>query len=246
MMPVGWCDVLEIVPSKGNMTTLNVSGRGVDCPPEKNLVMKAYRAMASRYDIPAVDIYLEKIIPDGAGLGGGSADAAFTITMLNKMFNLELTSDVMASVAATIGSDCPFFIYNRPMLATGTGTTLSPIDINLSGYTLLIVKPSEHVSTAEAYGNCHPAPAEIDLSEVLFALSPEKWSEAGVQNDFERTVFAHHPVIAHVKESLYAAGATYASMSGSGAAVFGIFDRDILAEEVEMLFPGMSCHVSKI
>lgn len=246
MMPVDWCDVLEIVPSKGETTTLTVTGRSVDCPPEKNLVMRACRAMTERFELPPVDIYLNKIIPDGAGLGGGSSDAAFTITMLNDMFDLGLSDAAMASVAATIGSDCPFFIYNRPMLATATGTTLSPIDINTSGSTILIVKPAEHVSTAEAYGNCRPVPADIDLPEVLSTLPPEKWGEAGVRNDFERTVFPHHPAIAQVKETLYSAGARYASMSGSGAAVFGIFDRAILAEEAENMFHGMDWHISNL
>ena len=123
MMPADWCDILEIVPAKDDVTTLTVTGRSVDCPPEKNLVMRAYRAMEERYNLPPVDIFLRKIIPDGAGLGGGSADAAFTITTLDRLFGLGLSADVMAGIAATIGSDCPFFIYNRPMLATGTGTT---------------------------------------------------------------------------------------------------------------------------
>lgn len=245
MAPVDWCDVLEIVPAKGDMTTLHVSGRHVDCPVEKNLVMRAYRAMASRFSLPEVDIYLQKIIPDGAGLGGGSADAAFTITMLNDMFRLNLPTDEMAAIAATIGSDCPFFIYNRPMLATGTGTTLSPIGLNLRNHNILIVKPEEHVSTAEAYSGCRPAHADINLPEVLSAFPPQKWQESGVRNDFESTVFPLHPAIGSVKEQMRGMGALYTAMSGSGAAVFGIFNRDILAEEAEKFFPTMSWHFSK-
>lgn len=246
MMPAGWCDILEIVPAIGSDTTLTVTGRGVGCPPEKNLVMKAYRAMASRYDIPPVDIYLEKIIPDGAGLGGGSADASFTIRMLNSMFGLGLKDIEMAEIAAQIGSDCPFFIYNRPMLATGTGTTLSPADFSLSGYTLVIIKPDVHVSTAEAYGGCRPEPIQIDLTGTLATLPPGKWADAGIANDFERTVFPKHPCIEGIKAQLYALGAEYASMSGSGASVFGIFSRDILAEDIERTFPGTIFHISKI
>lgn len=246
MMPTDWCDILEIVPSKGQETTLTVSGRGVDCPAEKNLVMRACRAMQQRYGIGAVDIYLNKIIPDGAGLGGGSSDAAFTITTLNSMFGLGLDNDTMAGIAATIGSDCPFFINNRPMLATGTGTTVQPIEINLKGYTLLIVKPNVHVSTAEAYGGCTPRPTSVSLPDVLATLTPDKWADAGVENDFERTVFVHHPRIAAMKEQMYGMGAEYASMSGSGASVFGIFKRDILAEEIESAFAGMDFHISKL
>ncbi|MBD5258913.1 MAG: 4-(cytidine 5'-diphospho)-2-C-methyl-D-erythritol kinase [Barnesiella sp.] len=246
MVPTDWRDILEIVPAKGNESTLTVTGRGVDCPTEKNLVMKAFRAMESRYGLPPVDIYLQKIIPDGAGLGGGSADAAFTITTLNAMFNLGLDEATMASVAATIGSDCPFFIYNRPMLATGTGTTLSPIEIDIKGYSLVIVKPQVHVSTAEAYGGCKPRPMSIDLPQVLAQCAPADWERYGVINDFEATVFPRHEQIARVKSLLYNTGADYAAMSGSGASVFALFKRDILAEEIEAVFPEMDIHVSKL
>lgn len=246
MLPADWCDILEIVPAKGEGTTLTVSGRGIDCPAEKNLVMKAFRVMASRYEIPPVDIYLEKIIPDGAGLGGGSADAAFTIKALDKMAGLGLADTEMAAIAAEIGSDCPFFIYNRPMLATGTGTTLSAISSCAAGYTLVIVKPDVHVSTAEAYGGCRPAPLSIDLPAVLASLPPERWDEAGIKNDFEHTVFPLHREIENVKTRLYALGAAYAAMSGSGASVFGLFGRDILAEEIREIFPDTTFHISKI
>lgn len=246
MIPTDWCDILEIVPAKGNDTTLTVTGRGVDCPAEKNLVMKAYRTMAGHYRLPPVDIYLDKIIPDGAGLGGGSADAAFTIKALDSMFELHLSDDTMAAVAAEIGSDCPFFIYNRPMLATGTGTTLSPIDINLKEYTLVMVKPDVHVSTAEAYGGCAPRPMQTSLADILAKASPCEWNAAGLINDFEKTVFPLHPLIARLKSEFYRLGADYASMSGSGASVFGIFRRDILAEEISTVFPLMDFHISKL
>lgn len=246
MIPTDWRDILEIVPAKGNATTLTVTGRSVDCPAEKNLVMRAYRAMASQYDLPDVDIYLHKIIPDGAGLGGGSADAAFTIRALNEMFELGLSDDAMAATAATIGSDCPFFIYNRPMLATGTGTTLAPIDFSHEGYRLVIVKPREYVSTAEAYGGCMPKPCETPLTEILAETPPEEWAKCNVVNDFEATVFPLHPRIAEVKASLYRLGAAYASMSGSGASVFGIFGRDILADEIQQTFSGMDFHISTL
>lgn len=246
MIPAEWRDILEIVPAKGTETTLTVTGRHVDCPPEKNLVMKAYRAMEEMYDLPAVDIYLHKVIPDGAGLGGGSADAAFTLRVLNDMFNLNLSTEGLAAIASRLGSDCPFFIYNRPMLATGTGTDLSPVDVNLSGYNLLIIKPDVHVSTAEAYGGCKPEPMKIDLTAILSTVPPEEWSVAGITNDFEKSVFPAHPAIARLKADIAGMGAVYTSMSGSGASVFGIFDRDILAEEVEERFPGMAYHIELI
>lgn len=246
MIPTDWRDILEIVPAKGNGSTLTVTGRSVDCPTEKNLVMRAYRAMASQYDLPDVDIYLHKIIPDGAGLGGGSADAAFTIRALNEMFELGLSDDAMAATAAAIGSDCPFFIYNRPMLATGTGTTLAPIDFSLKDYRLVIVKPHEYVSTAEAYRGCTPKPCVTQLTEILAAAPPEEWIKVNIVNDFETTVFPLHPCIAEVKASLYRLGAAYASMSGSGASVFGIFGRDILADEIQQTFPGMDFHISTL
>lgn len=246
MMPVDWCDILEIVPAKDDVTTLTVTGRRVDCPAEKNLVMRAYRAMEERYNLPAVDIFLRKIIPDGAGLGGGSADAAFTITTLDKLFGLGLSDDAMAGIAATIGSDCPFFIYNKPMLATGTGTTLSPVSLSLKGHTLVIIKPDVHVSTTEAYGGCRPQPSTLFLPDVLATMPPEEWKQSGVRNDFEETVFSHHPLIAGIKSTLYDMGAEYASMSGSGASVFGIFGRDILAEEIERTFPETDFHISRL
>lgn len=245
MLPADWRDILEIVPAKGTETTLTVTGRHVDCPPEKNLVMKAYRAMEEMYDLPAVDIYLHKVIPDGAGLGGGSADAAFTLRVLNDMFDLNLSTEGLAAIASRLGSDCPFFIYNRPMLATGTGTDLSPVDVNLSGYNLLIIKPDVHVSTAEAYGGCKPEPMKIDLTAILSTVPPEEWGIAGIANDFEKSVFPAHPAIARLKADIAEMGAVYTSMSGSGASVFGIFDRDILAEEVEERFPGMAYHITK-
>ena len=141
MVPIPWCDILEIVPAKGPESTLTIHGRPVNCPTEKNLVMKAYRAMEKRYNLPAVDIFLHKIIPDGAGLGGGSADAAFTLSALNQLFEIGASDAELADIASTIGADCPFFIYNKPMLATGIGTDFTPISLDLSGYKILVINP---------------------------------------------------------------------------------------------------------
>lgn len=230
MMPVGWEDVLEIVPSRTGRTSLTVLGRTVDCPPEKNLVMKAYRALESEVGkLPPAEIYLEKIIPDGAGLGGGSADAAFTLTGLNEVFGLGLTPERLASAAATVGADCPFFIHNEPALCTGTGTNLAAtLHIDFSQYTLAIAKPrGVSVSTAEAYAAVRPredSPSPLDVLGTDIGLWPDL-----LVNDFEESVFPRFPRIAALKRHFYDSGARYSAMSGSGAAVFAIFDSDILA-----------------
>lgn len=245
--PVGWQDILEIVPAKGTETTLTVSGNAVECPPEKNLVMKAYRALNNEIPLPPVDIYLHKVIPDGAGLGGGSADAAFTLKGLNTLFSLELSDERLAAIAAKIGADCPFFIYNRPMLAKGIGNEFSPIEIDLSDKIIAIVKPQESVSTKEAYSGVTPSEPKFDLQEALAADITE-WRDK-ISNDFEKSIFPAHPAIESVKEELYALGADYASMSGSGAAVYGIFrgdSYDRLSEQLTKRFPGCATFSGKM
>lgn len=236
MVPVPWCDVLEIVPAKGSETTLTTSGRHVDCPPEKNLVMKAYRAVDAVVELPPVDIYLRKNVPDGAGLGGGSADAAFTIMALDRLFALDLGVERMAAIASTVGADCPFFIYNRPMLATGTGTDLRPVDIDLTGLRIALVKPQAGVSTAQAYAGVTPAPAPVDLSAEL--MRPAACWKENVVNMFEPSVGARCPEIMDIKRALADMGALYTSMSGSGSAVYGLFESDILADRLSAAFPG--------
>ena len=236
MVPVPWRDILEIVPARGGETTLTVTGRKVDCPPEKNLVMKAYRLMAETCGLPPVDIYLRKIIPDGAGLGGGSADAAFTLRALDSLFGLGLGDEALASVAPRLGADCPLFVYNRPMLATGTGTDLEPIDVDLSGLTIVIVKPPVSVPTAQAYSRVTPAEPAEPIPAIL-GLPLTEW-QGRLKNDFEPSVFPLHPMIADVKTSLREMGALYASMSGSGSSVFGLFASDILADTVADRFKG--------
>jgi len=233
---VPWRDILEIVPAKGNKTTLTVTGRHVDCPPEKNLVIKAYNALNKIVPLPPVDIHLHKIIPDGAGLGGGSADASFTLTGLNRMLELGLSDDTLAEVAAKLGADCAFFIYNRPRIARGIGNIFSDIDIDLSGYTIAIVKPSDGVSTAQAYAGVTPSMPPTGLEELL-ENDISQWKDS-IFNDFEKSVFPLRPEIAAAKKSLYDMGAIYASMTGSGASVYGIFatDSDTLSATVSTMF----------
>lgn len=247
MLPTGWTDVLEIVPGKGDTTTLTVSGRSVDCPAEKNLVMKAYRALEKEVSLPPVDIFLRKIIPDGAGLGGGSADAAFTLIGLNKLFSLDLEDSRLAEIAAQLGADCPFFICNRPMLCTGIGTDLSPIKMpgQLLGKWLLIVKPEVSVPTAAAYRGVTPAIPTQSITEII--NRPISDWKGLLKNDFEPTVFAAFPTIRAVKEKIDRLGALYASMSGSGAAVYGIFETEVIeSADLAALFPGCTTHLGKL
>lgn len=224
--PIPLNDILEIVPA--DEVSLTCYGNSVDCPPERNLVMRAYRMMQERFDLPPVAIHLYKHIPDGAGLGGGSSDAAHTLLMLNKMFDLGLGDDELASMAVTLGADCAFFIYNRPMLATGIGDVMSPVEVSLQGKTLLLVKPPVGVDTRTAYSRVVPAPETVNLASTI-AQPVESWDGLLV-NDFEPSVFAALPQLWLIKANLLDAGAEYAAMSGSGSTVFGIFNSDKLAE----------------
>lgn len=245
LYPVGWTDILEIVPAKGKKTSLTVSGRHVDCPPESNLVMKAYRALCESESLPPVDIYLRKIIPDGAGLGGGSADAAFTLLALNTLFSLGLSKDHLAEIAGRIGADCPFFIYNTPMLAEGTGTTLSHLDVpKVKGISLLIIKPDIHISTARAYSGVTPGQPKVPITEII-ADDIELW-KGNLVNDFEESLKCDYPEFEEIKHSLYNHGAIYASLSGSGSAVYGMF-RDVkMAENARKMFEGMSTFICQL
>ena len=229
MVPIPWCDVLEIVPAQSNKTTLTTYGREVKCEMEKNLVVKAYRAMEALYNLPPVDIYLHKIIPDGAGLGGGSADAAYTLKTLNELFELGVSNDELAKIAAKIGADCPFFIYNTPTFAHGIGTDFSPINLDLSGYQILVVKPQVSVPTAQAYAGVTPSTPDIPLTQLI-KLPIEQW-QSTIKNDFEHSIFPIHPIVAQIKQQIIDLGAEYSSMSGSGSAVYGIFKGDKLSEK---------------
>ncbi len=249
MIPTDWEDMLELTPAAGAETTLTVTGHAVDCPAEKNLVMKAYNALAATVGgLPPTDIHLHKIIPDGAGLGGGSADAAFTIRGLNELYNLGLPDEVLADAAAKVGADCPFFIYDRPMLCTGIGTEMTPVELpcELNAFTLAIVKPPVGVSTAEAYrGVTVRTPAEPLAARV--ARSVEDW-QGSVRNAFEDTVIPLCPEIGAVKERMLALGAVYASMSGSGSAVYGFFPKvnaEVMADLLLQTFPDCDVHVCK-
>lgn len=242
-LPIGWTDVLEIVPGKGDGIRLDTGSDFVGEDVSRNLVYKAAVAVEKYlgHSLPPVDIYLRKEVPMGAGLGGGSADAAFTIRGLNSVFELGLDDDTMARIAVTVGADCPFFIYDRPALVTGIGDVLEDVDVSfLKGYGLLVAKPaSEAVSTAQAYAGITPRPLGADAKALIDAISlpPAQWGGTKLLvNDFEEPIFGLRPEIKAVKERMYATGALYASMSGSGASVFGIFPTAKMAEDMAGLF----------
>lgn len=221
MYPVrGLYDEIEIVPSDELRFVQN--GIAVDCPDKDNLCVKAYRLMQSRYGIGGAAITLYKHIPFGAGLGGGSSDATAVILAANELFDLSLSESELLDCASMLGSDTAFFVRNTPQLCCGRGEILAPVELSLDGKYLVILKPSESVSTREAYSGVNPHLPEIRLADAL-SQPVEKWSGT-VKNDFEPHVFEAHPIIARLKVFLMSNGAEYASMSGSGSAVFGIFD----------------------
>ena len=220
MMPVPSFDILEVVESRSGADALHCSGRPVNCPMEKNLVYKALLKMRTRYEIPPVEIYLCKQTPDGAGLGGGSADAAFMLRLLNDLFRCGAGKEILAAMAAQLGADCPFFIHNRPMFCSGTGTDMVPFDLRLPAGSWTEPQHS--------------------LREVL-SLPADRWQGLLV-NDFEPTVIGRHPVIGQIKKALLEAGAYYSSMSGSGSAVFGLFSHEVSPLDVKHL-EGLGCYL---
>nr|WP_129733478.1 4-(cytidine 5'-diphospho)-2-C-methyl-D-erythritol kinase [Parabacteroides goldsteinii] len=218
--PIPVKDALEIVSAEE--LSFTQTGIQVDAPMEKNLVIKALNLLKTQYDIPVLEVHLLKAIPFGAGLGGGSADAAFMLKLLNDFCQLNIQPEELEKLAATIGADCPFFIRNTPVFATGTGNIFEPVELSLKDYHLCLVKPDVAVSTPEAYSLVTPAAPALSLKEIINRPVSE-WKKL-MTNDFEQSVFTKHPVIGQIKETLYQAGAVYASMSGSGSSVFGLFE----------------------
>lgn len=230
----GLHDELEVKPIpdpslKGRgIVRFTQEGIAVDCKPEDNLIIRCYEQMKAKYpQIGAVSIRFKKNIPFGAGLGGGSSDAAHMAIALNELFDLGLSKVQLAQEVRSLGADCPFFIYNVPCYAEGIGDVLTPIDLDLKGTRILMIKPDEGVSTREAYSGIRPL---NDTSKARLMSAAAQLNDVNVaaelRNDFEATVFPKHPVIAHIKKRLLDAGAYYASMSGSGSTVFGLFKND--------------------
>ena len=217
--PVPWTDILEIVPSKEFSFTS--SGTPIPGANDQNLCVKAYQLLQQDFDLPPVSIHLHKIIPTGAGLGGGSSDAAYTLKILNSVFDIQLGTQQLQEYASKLGSDCSFFIESKPMFGEGRGNLLTAINIDLKGYYLVLVNPNVHVSTAQAYAGVVPQMPPYG-SKAILKKPVNQWRHL-LSNDFEQSVFKQHPLIGEVKDSLYAQGAAYASMSGSGSTVFGLF-----------------------
>jgi 4-diphosphocytidyl-2-C-methyl-D-erythritol kinase len=223
--PIRLCDVLEIVESQNKTSMLFNSGIIINDTIDNNLCIKALNLIKKDFFIPETDIFLYKNIPFGAGLGGGSADAANVLIALNKMFDLNLDDEKLMQYAANLGSDCAFFIKNKPQLASGRGEIMTDIDIDLSKYYFALVKPNVFVATAHAYANIKPQQPEIRISEIV-SKPVEEWKHL-LKNDFESTIFEQFPQIKAIKEMLYLKGAVYASMSGSGSSVYGIFSNAV-------------------
>ena len=234
MIPVlGLCDVVEVERVEG-CSVFEQDGLLVDCDANDNLCMKALHLMQRLYGIGAARIRLEKRVPFGAGLGGGSSDATAVILAINELYNLGLSEEKLIEAAAMIGSDTAFFVRNTPQLCTGRGEKMTPIELPLQGKYLVVAKPEEGVSTKEAYAGVKPAVPQVRLAEALQRPIGE-W-QGVVKNDFEPHIFAAHPAIAELKHKMLDAGALYASMSGSGSAVFGIFDEAVELDFGEDVF----------
>jgi 4-diphosphocytidyl-2-C-methyl-D-erythritol kinase len=225
--PVPWTDILEIIPSKS--FSFQSSGYSIPGKMEDNICIKAYELVKKDFSIGAVQIHLHKIIPMGAGLGGGSSNGAHTLRLLNDVFELKLSVEQLKAYAAKLGSDCSFFLERAPMLGTGRGEVLYKISFSLAGKFIAIVKPDIHVSTAEAYGLVTPRKSTHSIAEII-QLPFDEWKN-NLVNDFEHSVFAKYPAIKKLKEEMYLAGASYASMSGSGSSVFGIFNSAVAIPE---------------
>jgi 4-diphosphocytidyl-2-C-methyl-D-erythritol kinase len=222
--PVGWSDVLEAIPMEGfgkielHLSGIPVPGRRDD----DNLCVKLYKSLLKKYKLPSLKVWLHKTIPIGAGLGGGSSDAAHFMKMLNEMCKLNLTKEEMKNYVAALGSDCVFFIENRPVIATFRGEVTEAINIDLSSYYIAIVYPEMQISTPFAYSLVSPKPCNDSLKDIIQNKKVTDWKNC-VDNDFEKPLFAKYPLIEEVKNSLYKEGAIYAAMTGSGSAVYGIF-----------------------
>ncbi len=251
LYPIGLSDVLEIIPARNGKTEFVSSGLPIPGTSASNLCLRALVLMKSAFPVASagrrypeilpVRIHLHKVIPMGAGLGGGSSDGAFTLKLLNELFELDLSVKQLFDYTRQLGSDTSFFIENKPAFASQKGDHLSPVSISLKGYKLILIIPPVHVSTPEAYSLIKPGQPEESVNAIIH-LPVHEWKGLLV-NDFEKPVMDKYPVIREVKEKLYDSGAVYASMSGSGSAVYGIFKENI---SVENLFPGCMEYISSL
>ncbi len=225
LYPIPWSDILEVLPSDSFSFTL--TGLIPEGEKNNNSCVKAYEILKKDYNLPPIQIHLHKVIPTGAGLGGGSADGAFMLKLLNDLFTLKINESMLINYASRLGSDCAFFIRNKPAFVTGRGDELDEINISLKNKWILLLYPTIHSSTKEAYDglDLQHLKKEISLTEVL-ELPITEWKTI-LKNDFEQTIFAKYPILSDLKNRLYEMGARYASMSGSGSTIYGIFDKEI-------------------
>lgn len=227
--PINFCDVLEIITPEKNFTEIgfSFSSTGIEIPGSSNLCEKAWQLLQKHFPDKINEkqtlMHLHKIIPIGAGLGGGSSDAAFTLKMLNTIFSLGISKNKLIEFASQLGSDCAFFMENSPVIAHGRGNEMQNISLNLDAYFLMLVVPNIHISTALAFSEIKPKEPEKNLEELILS-DIHTWKSA-IKNDFEVPVFKKFPELKSIKEKLYELGATYASLSGSGSALYGIFSK---------------------
>jgi len=231
--PIGLSDVLEIVENEQN-TTLTTTGIVTGCSADDNIVLKALRLLQKDFTIHELEIHLHKITPIGAGLGGGSSDAAFMLKTINELYALNLSNDHLAKYARQLGSDCAFFIDNQPVFAFERGDYFESIALNLNVYHLVLVYPNIHVNTRSAYSGVHPHQPAVSLRQLI-QLPISDWKHC-ICNDFEISVFKQFPEIEAVKSKLYDLGAVYAAMSGSGSSVYGIFSTHLTTEILKQNF----------
>lgn len=234
--PVPITDTMEIGPGEHDGLTLSLQGATIEGELEKNLVYKAYQLLRADFNIPPLHITLDKRIPMQAGMGGGSSDGAYALRLINDYCNLSLSSEQMEQYAARLGADCAFFIKAEPAYAEGIGELLTPLYFSLADYYIAVVKPDIAVSTREAFANIRPCRPDKNCREVVLSQPIETWRQDLI-NDFEASIFPQYPRIAEIKQQLYDAGALYASMTGSGSSVFGIFaDKPVLSFPQDKLF----------
>ncbi|HPQ09586.1 MAG TPA: 4-(cytidine 5'-diphospho)-2-C-methyl-D-erythritol kinase [Bacteroidia bacterium] len=222
--PINWKDILEIIidDSSSNQIIIKNYGLSLDIPVQQNIIYKAYQLLLEKFKkLPAVNVHLFKNVPFGAGLGAGSANATFFIKALNDLFKLNLSKEELNNLVVKLGSDCAFFLENKPVIAKEKGDKFQPISVNLNDYYILIIFPNINVSTAEAYKNIIPKMRSEKLEDII-QMPISEWKNY-LENDFEKVVFKSYPLIAEIKNELYKQGAIYASMSGSGSAVYGFF-----------------------
>lgn len=228
--PVPVYDVLEIITYTGHQTSLNTSGISIS-QYEENLCLKAYHFLKKDFpQLPAIQMHLHKIIPVGAGLGGGSSDAAFTLSLLNKKYNLGISEPKLFGYALQLGSDCPYFLLNKPAFATGRGEVMKAINLSLSKYKMLLINPGIHINTKEIFKEIKPAAPAKSIQEII--QQPVSIWKNELTNDFEKIVFHKHEEIKKIKEIMYQHGAVYAAITGTGSTVFGIFNE---ADEIDFI-----------